>query len=336
MNVRPSLARPISSLDVDKLEDVSRHSFDLEVASLADGSMLRIPVDVIAGRGLRPRVVLVAGIHGDESEGMLALMELSERIEPHEITGRLIIVPVANPLAFAAGVRRTPLDGLDLNRVFPGSSTGSITERIAHVLFTNTTVGADLLFSLHSWYAAGIVVPYIEVFETPSPVVAASFRAAVASGFDTIRISDWPPGLLTRCANDVGVLGIESEVGGMGTSSPEGQRIYRSSIDAVLRHVGMLSGGRDAEARSVMTVKRIPVSSPVGGLLRCNVKLGDVVAKGDTLGTIHDLHGNTLATIVTPRAGTIAAHRTLASVAPGDHAFWLFEAVAFPNLEAAV
>src|SRR4051794_27343226 len=92
----------------------------LPIALLADGSRLELPIVVLAGSAPRPRLVCVAGIHGDEPEGMLALMQLADELDPARINGELVLVPVANPPAFGAGTRTSPLDGIDLNRIFPG------------------------------------------------------------------------------------------------------------------------------------------------------------------------------------------------------------------------
>src|SRR5215469_6912348 len=87
----------------------SRHSVDLDVTRLADGTVLRLPLNVVVGRAEGPYLTLVAGVHGDESEGVLALMELWNELDPAAFTGRVVIVPVANPPAFAAHRRTSPL-----------------------------------------------------------------------------------------------------------------------------------------------------------------------------------------------------------------------------------
>src|SRR5438094_500240 len=110
-----------SDFDLTKIIERSRRTYDLEIVGLGDGSTLRVPVNVLFGAKSGPCLVLVAGIHGDEAEGILALAELWEELDVAAISGRVVIVPVANPSAFAAGRRCSPLDDLDLNRIFPGN-----------------------------------------------------------------------------------------------------------------------------------------------------------------------------------------------------------------------
>jgi len=71
-----------------------------------------IDVGIVVGPRRRPCLALAAGVHGDEYDGIRALQELTREIEPERIQGTLIIVPVANPFAFAAAQRRTPEDGM--------------------------------------------------------------------------------------------------------------------------------------------------------------------------------------------------------------------------------
>ena len=88
---------------------------------MADRTELGLPVLVTSGTSHAPRLVCVAGIHGNEPEGIMALLELWDEIEPSDVAGRLVLVPAANPSAFRAGERRNPEDPLDMNRIFPAA-----------------------------------------------------------------------------------------------------------------------------------------------------------------------------------------------------------------------
>src|SRR5665811_2296166 len=99
----------VTSIDIEGLADNSKQAFDLEIGPLPDGGRLTVPVMVVAGAGWRPVFTAIAGIHGDEPEGMLALLDLWRELDPSSTKGRFIIVPIANPPAFAAGRRTSPL-----------------------------------------------------------------------------------------------------------------------------------------------------------------------------------------------------------------------------------
>ena len=319
------MSERVSTIDLAKLPDGSRHAFDLEVAPLADGRSLTVPVQVLAGIGPRPVFVAMAGVHGDEPEGMVALLDLARELDPGRLKGRLVIVPVANPPAFAAGSRLSPLDHLDLNRSFPGRSDGGPSLRLAHRLFETLVKPADLLFTLHSWYSYGIAEDFIECPSPDGSAAAAALRAARATGFRRIRVVDWPDGLLARVATASGVPAIEAEIGGMGRSLPENRARYRDHVKAVLRHLGMLEGAPTAEAAELCEARH--VLALAGGLLRMRAGLGEEVEAGATLATIHDLHDRPLADVIAPWSGRIGAHRTFVSVNPGDNLFTIFRPI---------
>jgi len=136
-------------IDVEALAPRSLHAFDFAVVRLADGSWLTVPVKVAVGNRPRPRLVALAGVHGDELEGMLSLLDFWDTCDPGRLQGTVILLPVANPPAFAAHPRRSPLDGLDLNRTFPGKADGTPSERLAYRLL-HEVIADGLSYRLHS------------------------------------------------------------------------------------------------------------------------------------------------------------------------------------------
>ena len=100
--------------------------------------------------GEGPTVLLMAGVHGDEFEGQVGLSQLIRELEPQAISGRVIILPMSNFPAAKAGARVSPLDECNLNRVFPGGPTDSVTRQIAHLVETGLMPMADYVFDLHS------------------------------------------------------------------------------------------------------------------------------------------------------------------------------------------
>jgi predicted deacylase len=188
-------------IDVKALAPRSLHAFDFAVVRLADGSWLTVPVKVAVGNRPRPRLMALAGVHGDELEGMLSLLDFWDTCDPGRLQGTVILVPVANPPAFAAHQRRSPLDGLDLNRTFPGKADGTPSERLAYRLLHEVITGSDFVFTLHSWYATGMVAPYVEFIEGDDPVAARSLAAAKAAGFRRLRQGERPEGVLGRAAH---------------------------------------------------------------------------------------------------------------------------------------
>jgi predicted deacylase len=310
-------------VNVDALPSCSLHSFDFAVVRLADASWVTVPVKVAVGSQPHPRLVAVAGIHGDEPEGMLSLLDFWKSLDPGKLHGTIILVPVANPTAFASHQRRSPVDGLDLNRTFPGKADGTPSERLAYRLLHEIMAGADLVFTMHSWYAVGTVVPYVEVPGREEPTAGASLEAAKAAGFRRIREGGWPEGVLGWAANALGIPVIEAEIGGQGMSTPENRAAYADHLARLLQHLGILPGSPPPNLSPERYV-RGQLYAPAGGMLRLAVRAGDEVQAGTLLATITDLHGKDIEEMCAPYAGLVAGVRTFVSVNPGDHVFALF------------
>ncbi|MFC4669251.1 succinylglutamate desuccinylase/aspartoacylase family protein [Seohaeicola nanhaiensis] len=124
---------------------------------------IAIPIAVVA-KGSGPTVLLTGGVHGDEYEGPVALARLAREIDPDQVRGRIIIVPTMNHPAFVAGTRTSPIDGINLNRTFPGKRDGTATEMIAHYITTELLPRADCLIDLH---AGGSSLQYLPTLLAP-------------------------------------------------------------------------------------------------------------------------------------------------------------------------
>ena len=324
-----SAAPLVESLGIAALAPGTRQALRVRVAEPDGAATMSLPINIIAGAASGPTLAAVAGIHGDEVEGVLALLELWEELIPEQLAGTLILVPVANPPAFAAHRRTSPLDGLDLNRIFPGRPDGRPSERLAHRLFAEVLRRADFLFSMHSWHAAGMVLPYAEFGHLFPDTAARSFEAAVACGFDLVRISHWPPGLMTRVANEHGVPGIEIELGGLGVSRANFRARYKLHLRRLLQHLAMLEGEIDSPT-APRVVRHLDVSALTAGILRPAVELGAEVDEGDRLATLYDLNCRPLEEIRAPVSGLVAAVHEAVSVEPGTPLFRLFQDVDYP------
>jgi len=138
-----------ATVDLDR--DGVQHGF-LKLPHSHDGSAwgnVMIPITVVRN-GEGPTALLSGGNHGDEYEGITALLKLANRLQPEQITGRVIIVPMLNHPAVLNGSRTSPLDGGNLNRAFPGNPAGTLTEKIADYLTRYLVPLCDLALDIHS------------------------------------------------------------------------------------------------------------------------------------------------------------------------------------------
>jgi uncharacterized protein len=314
--------------DLARLARPGRHAFRHVVARLADGTELALPVVVITGGTPGPCLFAVAGVHGDEPQGVVALQDALGGVNPADLRGTVVAIPVANPPAFRAGQRRSPLDDLDLNRTFPGDPTGSPSQRLAHALLHDYALKADFVLSMHSWGSRGLVVPYVEYPAGESVAEVASLAAARALGLAFCRQSRWHSGLLVACAVQRGVPAVETEVGGLGIArGPESAR-YREAFERLLTHLGLRPGAGLSVPEAARHVRHLEVTAPVGGVLRPARDLGAAVRSGEVIATIDDLHGRRLVELASPVRGVVAAYRLCSSVGPGEAVATVFEDLA--------
>lgn len=317
------IVRDGQTLSVDGLPLRSRHAYQVSIA----GESEMVPVQVIVGPRRRPCLALVAGVHGNEYEGMVTLAEFHRSLEPGALEGSLIVIPVANPFAFGAGQRRTPQDDRDLNRVFPGAEAGTLSERLAHRLCTSVLAAVNLVFTLHSAMADGVLSPWIEFLEGSSALEQATYAAALASGFPDLVALPRLPGVLQTALAERGVPVIEGEVGGQGTTTRENVAYYTARVLAVARHAGVMAGAAHPE-----TVRRPPpvwhlrgVDAETAGVFQRGIELRQTVNEGDLLGTLLDIRDGSSREVRSPAAGMIGGHRIHAGVRARDRLVTLWE-----------
>ena len=110
-----------------------------------------LPIPVVTLRnGDGPTLLIMGGTHGDEYEGQISIANLARELTPDRIRGRLILMPTTNAPAAEAGLRTSPIDNGNLNRLFPGDPRGTITEMIAHYIEETVMPLADYAIDLHS------------------------------------------------------------------------------------------------------------------------------------------------------------------------------------------
>jgi len=278
-----------------------------------------------------PNLLITAGVHGDEYEGIEAIRELIRTIDSTKLRGRLTLIPVVNEPAYLRR-SRTADDDKDLARTCPGSPDGTITERIAHRLAAEIRE-ADYYIDLHTGGFRFKLLPLVGYMLHPdAKVLDAQRRMARAFGLPLIwGTSPHLDGRSLSVARDVGVPSLYAEHGGGGGCNPEGVRDYIRGCMNVMAELGMLDESVELQSTSPAIAPKVvedprPDSghlqihhpAPCGGYFRPAKRLGDFVSQGETLGWIVDLVGNELATISANQSGTILLLSDCPIIAPGD------------------
>lgn len=314
----------------ESLEPGTRGRFRLPVMRLPEGSDLWLPVMTVRGRRAGPTLVLLAGVHGDEYEGIRAIPEVLAALHPESLSGQVVAVPICNPPAFREARRCSPVDGLNLARVFPGDPAGTVTERIAARLTEQVIARADFLIDLHSagiTYSMPTLVGYAH---EETALGGASQAAALAFGCEVV----WghPPdptatGRTVSAAAQHGVPWIYTEAPGGARTRREDVACYVAGVGNVMRLLGMLPGAVESRPPRVRLLGSgnldRPIRAGVSGYFAAGVELLEEVREGQRLGTILDPFGETLEELRADRDGRVVMMRGLPMLHAGEGAFLL-------------
>ena len=255
----------------------------------------RIPLAVIKN-GTGPTAILQAGNHGDEYEGPITLGEMIRELDPSEVSGRLIFLPAINTPAVLAGRRTSPVDGLNLNRTFPGDEAGTITQQISAYVSNVVMPLGDAYLDLHSGGSSLNILPSAIIEPASDPELRKKNIAAVLA-FDaplTVVIDNLgEPRTSTATAVRKGLITIGTEMAGSGTVSLDALAICRKGVRNVLSHLGILEGTSTPPTKP-NGILRIPghdgyVLATTDGVFEPFHPLGTMVSAGQPAGRIHKL-----------------------------------------------
>ncbi len=254
------------------------------------GSM-HMPVSVIRnGRG--PTVVLTGGNHGDEYEGQIALMKLVRSLDPGVVRGRVIVIPHLNYPAMRVNARLSPIDGGNMNRVFPGKRDGTITQMIAHYVTTAVLPLADAVIDIHSggrsmYFEPSAIMHKLDdkAMYDKTMVAMKAFGAPVGLVLTELDSA----GMLDSAVEDAGKLFLSTELGGGQFTSPRTVEIAETGVANVLKHLGVLEGEPVArESRIMETPDGAYVICRDHGIVEPQVDVGAMVDVGQPIAQVHD------------------------------------------------
>jgi hypothetical protein len=286
--------------------------------------MIAIPIAVVKN-GSGPTAFLMAGNHGDEYEGQIALCKLIRALEPAQVQGRVIVMPAANLPAAMAGARVSPIDGGNLNRAFPGDPERGVTQEIAHYIDSVVFPMADLFADLHSGGSSLAYVPFASTNEGPDPAVnRRSLDALTAFGVEySVVWKHADPRYSPGAAIKRGIPNIAGEFGGGGSVNRRMLGNVEQGLWRLLKHLGIWDGPTSpASSTRYMNVPGIDyhVHAPDHGLFEPATNLGDWVKAGDLCGQVHFVDNPMRPPVPCffKRDGMVICQRHLARVERGD------------------
>lgn len=297
--------------------------------SSAWGKVL-IPIVVIQN-SKGPTALLVGGSHGGEHEGPVSLLKLARELQPEHIHGRIIILPAMNLPAVEAGQRVSPIDGLDMNRSFPGKPDGSVTQIIAHYVHEAILPLCDAVLDIHAGGYSLDLYPYMSMHYLGDTQQMANTRAALyatQAPMGIIMEEFTGTGLLDYAVEAMGKVFLCAEIGGYGRLTKHTIALADVSIRNFLKHYKILEGEIvTCEDRDIhpMRMMEIPDAENYHHVMSAGIyepcfDLGDEIKHGEVLGRVHFVQypEQEPELVLAERAGVLIGTRGPGQVELGD------------------
>ena len=273
-----------------------------------------------------PVAVVNGATHGDEYEGPTMLTKLVAAWRPENLRGTLVAIPVLNEPAFFAGTRCHPEDGGNLARVFPGNPEGSPVEKLADLFLNSVLKYADFYLDLHSGGVVYELLPWVGYIRSEIPEVEET-QARIAACFDSYWCwaSPYIAGRTLSAAYTLGIPAIYTESRGCGgvrredlSALHDGLFHFLQTFDFLPEPCPTLNSpakyfSDDAKEAHLQTNH----PSPQNGIFIPAVSLGDILKKGDTIGNVHALSGDSCLPVYAEQAGTLVMLSRQRSVSEG-------------------
>ncbi len=276
------------------------------------------PVPVIVAHGAKPgpTLCLTSAVHGDELNGIEIVRRVLASIDPVELRGTVIGVPIVNVHGFQRRSRYMP-DRRDLNRHFPGDPQGSLASRVAHSFFHRIVLQCDSLVDLHTGSFQRTNLPQLRADLRNHAVVE------MTRHFGAVTVLHSPPsqGTLRAAATAAGIPTVTFEVGEPNRLQAQDVARAVTGVQALLAGMEMSGSSSRSDRQQPVFYKSRWVRVDRGGILFSTVKLGQSVAAGEVLGTVTDPLSNVYVEIRSPFTGRVLGKALNQFVMPGFAAF---------------
>lgn len=298
----------------------------IKISETYTGDEIRMPVRVIRAKKPGPTLFITAAIHGDEINGTGIIHDFLFGKPVKLLKGTLILVPVVNVFGFETHERYLP-DRRDLNRSFPGTSSGSLGSRMANSLMSQVVAKCDYGIDLHSAAFQRTNFPNVRADLSLKSVreLAKFFGAAL------IVDGKGPVGAFRREATKAGCPTIILEAGEPWKIEPSVMQIGVQGIRNSLINLGMAKGTLVEPPYQAIIRKSTWLRATVGGILKFHVTAGDFVEKDQAIATNYGILGEEQNVLTCPKDGIVLGIATLPAVKPGEPVVH----IAFPNKRIA-
>lgn len=267
----------------------------------------KLPAFLVNGSEEGPSVLVMGGIHGCEYTSIDAALKIGASLDPKEVKGRIVVLPIANPASFyARSIYVHPRDQKNLNRMFPGNQNGTDAERLAYWLNETVFKGVDYVIDLHGGDMIEALVPFTiyHVTEDQEILQASKEMASLFNIEYVIGSSGQVPGSTYGCAAEQGIPAIIAEAGQQGILSKEQSQVLQDGVRNILASLGILEGSSAAGDLTYVSVFDW-YRSDRQGLWYPEVGIGEQVEEGQLLGRLADEFGETVREVHSHTSGIV-------------------------------
>ena len=280
----------------------------------------RIPLAILNGVERGKTLAILGGTHGTEFASIEAVIRTIQDLDPKKMKGTVLAVPVLNGPQFEfRAAFLSPIDQLNQNRVFPGDPEGTLSQRTAHVVFSEIVSKSDALLDCHGG-DIGENIDCMVIARQGEDEKINRIAREMAACFPTKYISSFPSsarGMTTTAQDEFGIPCVISEAG---TPYPILERHIQFHYEGIrnnLKYFGILEG-KPKMSTPAVSPKRYSFKAKQGGIWHPKVDIGQSVSTGEELGNMTDLFGNILETYTAPENATVTSMRVFYSVNCGE------------------
>lgn len=291
----------IKNLDLESVPSGTISRYWLELVEDGMGMPIKVPLIIAKGKEDGKVVGLTAAVHGNELNGIPVVQRLFKDLDPSELKGTVIGVPIVNVPSYLRKQRRF-LDGVDLNHIMPGREDGTVSEVYAWRVVTRLIKHFDFLIDLHTASNGRINSYYIRA-DMSDEVVR---KMALLQNAQIIVHNPPSDGTLRGTADEMDIPAITLEVGNPNLFQRGLIRDGLTGIHNLLGYLGMTdSEVEEISVETVLCKRSYWIYSDMGGLLSVHPNVTDIVKKGQTIATLRNIFGDTIKEYAAPEAGVV-------------------------------
>jgi hypothetical protein len=277
----------------------------IEAGEMQDGTSAKLPIAIINGKHEGPILYIQSASDGNELNGIAVIHHILRTINPDELKGGIIAVPIVNVLAFHFKQAYSIADGKKMNRCFPGKKDGTSSERIAYKLFREAVLQSQYCIDLHQGGTSPMVDSLNVRISRRHHLHKGCMELARVFGIGYILDQKGPKGQLARAAPDEDIPTIDPELGGChGWDEISIQKGIRG-VENVLKYYGFIDGKPDIPEKQVVVRKFQNINNERGGFIKYRAKMYDLLEYRDPVADICDAFGRTVETVTSPKKGML-------------------------------